>query len=111
MTEELEQLTAFKAAFDNLAENSLQSSDSDEQETGNIGSIRLTDDAREAKWKQRARKLQQYTKWQLAEAEAQVCECPSSLEGMGAQGGLYAKDFREKIAGPNLTHLSGKLFM
>lgn len=70
LQQELKQLSDFKAEFENLAERSLNESESDGRDSGGVSLV----GEREEKWKMRVKKLQKYLKWQLAEAEAQVRE-------------------------------------
>lgn len=65
----MERLTKFKAEFENLAEGSLNGSDSDGLKGGEGGAAAGCGGG---KWKQQAKRLQKYVKWQLAEAENQV---------------------------------------
>lgn len=70
MEDDLQRLTDFKAEFENLAESSI-----DESEPGGLhgdGGGGEVDSCGDGKWKLRAKKLQKYVKWQLAEAENQV---------------------------------------
>lgn len=77
MTQELGQLNAFKATFDNLVEDPLRSSDSEGDGEQVAARSSGADGHRAAtKWKQRARRLQEYVRWQLAEAEARVGGVP-----------------------------------
>ncbi|CAM9152646.1 unnamed protein product, partial [Hapterophycus canaliculatus] len=68
---ELERLTKFKAEFENLAESSLNDSDSEGLKGGDGGGSAAAG-CGDGKWKQQAKRLQKYVKWQLAEAENQA---------------------------------------
>lgn len=71
---DLQRLAEFKAEFENLADISINDSESNglNGDSGTAGGAADCGDG--GKWKQRAKKLQQYVKWQLAEAETQVCD-------------------------------------
>lgn len=75
---------SFKAEFEKLAESSLQGSDSEERQGDGGGTW-------EGTWKQRTKKLQKLVKWQLAEAEAQVCEKLTSTHRRTKPKVLYAR--------------------
>eukprot|EP00903_Cladosiphon_okamuranus_P008105 g7812.t1 len=62
---DVQRLADFKAEFENLAESSLDGSESNG--TGDGGAAGCGDE----KWKLRVKKMQKYAKWQLAEAENQ----------------------------------------
>lgn len=68
---EVDRLTKFKAEFENLAESSLNGSDSDGWKGGDGGGSAAAG-CGDGKWKQQAKRLQKYAKWQLAEAENEV---------------------------------------
>lgn len=70
LEQELEELNRFKAEMTNLADGSFESSDSDGLDVGSDGGDGR--DMRQTKWKQRAKRLQQYAKWQLAASETRV---------------------------------------
>jgi len=70
MEHDLQRLMDFKAEFENLAESSV-----DESESGGVhgnGGGGGAVDSGDGKWKLRAKKLQKYVKWQLAESANQV---------------------------------------
>ncbi|CBJ29045.1 hypothetical protein Esi_0133_0042 [Ectocarpus siliculosus] len=69
---DIQRLAQFKAEFENLADISINDSESNglNGDSGTAGGAVDCGDG--GKWKQRAKKLQQYIKWQLAEAETQA---------------------------------------
>lgn len=68
----MQRLADFKAEFENLAESSLDDSESHgDGGDGGAGGGTARGGGDE-KWKLRVKKLQKYAKWQLAEAENQV---------------------------------------
>ncbi|CAB1120523.1 unnamed protein product [Ectocarpus sp. CCAP 1310/34] len=69
---DIQRLAQFKAEFENLADISINDSESNglDGDSGTAGGAADCGDG--GKWKQRAKKLQQYVKWQLAEAETQA---------------------------------------
>lgn len=76
---DLQRLRDFKAAFENLAESSVDDSESvrhqidgDDDGDGGVITGDSLADCGDGKWKLRAKKLQKYVEWQLAEAETQV---------------------------------------
>lgn len=80
LEDDLQRLTDFKAEFENLAESSLDDNepvrpDGDGGDGGNGGdgvTACASAGCGDGTWKLRAKKLQKYVKWQLAEAETQV---------------------------------------
>ncbi|CAM9233519.1 unnamed protein product, partial [Ectocarpus sp. 4 AP-2014] len=69
---DIQRLAQFKAEFENLADISINDSESNglNGDSGTAGGAADCGDG--GKWKQRAKKLQQYVKWQLAEADTQA---------------------------------------
>ncbi|CAM9443367.1 unnamed protein product [Ectocarpus sp. 12 AP-2014] len=69
---DIQRLAQFKAEFENLADISINDNESNglNGDSGTAGGAADYGDG--GKWKQRAKKLQQYVKWQLAEAETQA---------------------------------------
>ena len=76
MEYDLQRLKDFKAEFENLAESSIDDNESDRTHGGGGGGSggagESAADSGEEKWKLRAKKLQKYVKWQLAEVANQV---------------------------------------
>lgn len=71
--QELNKLKQFKDEITNLADSSLDGSDSDRLDDGSISDIGSGGDGKgPTKWKQQAKQLQRYAKWQLADSEARV---------------------------------------
>ncbi len=73
MEYDLQRLMDFKAEFENLAESSIDESEPNGFHGDGGGGEA---DCGDGKWKLRAKKLQKYVKWQLAEAENQVNQPP-----------------------------------
>lgn len=72
---DVQRLADFKAEFENLAESSLDDGESNRTQGNNGGGGGAGGSAAgcgDEKWKLRAKKIQKYAKWQLAEAENQV---------------------------------------
>lgn len=75
--QELNKLKQFKAEITNLADSSLDESSSDGFDDTSVNNVGNSDGGKiSTKWKQRAKQLQIYTKWQLADSEARVNSPP-----------------------------------
>lgn len=93
---EIKRLADFKAEFENLVQSSLDDSDSNGTpgDGGEFGAGGGPDE----KWKLRAKKIQKYAKWQLAEAENQVPHpldltlLPPTMDRMKGTPPLFAKE-------------------